>query len=64
MSIPALKELKNNKGATIQYLGGGGGVFVAEKIFISTRLGGALKISNFITLLYKTVLEVNYLVAP
>ena len=31
-------------------------------LFISTRLGGALKISNFITcLLYTTVLEVNYL---
>ena len=36
------------KGATIQYLGGGGaGVFVARKLFISTGLGGALKISHF-----------------
>ena len=28
--------------------GGRGGVFVADKLFISTKLGGALKISNFI----------------
>ena len=41
--------------------GGGAGVFVAEKLFISTRLGGALKISNCITCLYRTVLKVNYL---
>ena len=41
---------------------GGGGVFAAGKIFISTRLGGALKISHFITCLYRTVLEVNYLI--
>ena len=29
--------------------------------FISTRFGGALEISNFITCLHKKVLEVNYL---
>ena len=40
---------------------GGGGFFVADKLFISTRLGGALKNSNFVTCLYRTVLEVNYL---
>ena len=40
--------------------GGGAGVFVANKIFISTRPGGALKILNFIACLYSTVLEVNY----
>ena len=37
------------------------GVFVADKLFISTKLGGALKITNCITCLYKTVLDVNYL---
>ena len=39
----------------------GAGVFVAGKLFISTGLGGALKISHFITCLYRAVLEVNYL---
>ena len=39
----------------------GAGVFVAGKLLISTGLGGALKISHFITCLYRTVLEVNYL---
>ena len=37
------------------------GVFVSDKLFISTQLGGELKISNFITCLYRTVLEVSYL---
>ena len=41
--------------------GGGAGVFVAGKLFISVGLGGALKISYSITCLYRTVLEVNYL---
>ena len=41
--------------------GGGGGVFVADKLFISTKLGGALKISNFIICLYRTVLDITYL---
>ena len=37
-----------NQGATIQSPGeGGAGVFVADKLFISTLLGGALKMSNF-----------------
>ena len=50
------------KGATMRYPGGGGaGVFVAGKLFISTGLDGALKISHFITCLYRKVLEVNYL---
>ena len=51
------------KGATIRFPGGGGrvGVFVAGKLFISTGLGGALKISHFVTCLYGIVLEVNYL---
>ena len=35
------------KGATIQLLGGGGGV-VADKLFISTRLGDALKILSHV----------------
>ena len=38
----------------------GAGVFFAGKIFISTRLGEALKNLNFNTFLYNTVLEVNY----
>ena len=42
-------------------MGGGDGVFVANKLFISTWLGGALKISHFITCFYRTVLEVNNL---
>ena len=51
-----------NKGATIRFPGGGGaGVFVAGKLFISTGLGGALKVSHFVTCLYGTVLEVNYI---
>ena len=52
-----------SKGAIIRFPGGGGGagVFVAGKLFISTGLGGALKISHFVTCLYGTVLEVNYL---
>ena len=38
--------------------GGGSGIFVADKLFSSTRLGGALKISNFISYLCRTVLEI------
>ena len=57
------KEL--TKGGTIQYPGGGGaGVFVAGKLFISTGLGGALKISHFITCLYRTVLELKLFISP
>ena len=41
--------------------GGTAGVFVADKLFISTTLSGALKILNFITCLYRTVLEKIYL---
>ena len=42
-----LSAYKSHKGANIKYPGGGGaGVFVADKLFISTRRGGALKISN------------------
>ena len=40
---------------------GKAGVFVAGKLFISTGLGGALKILHFITCLYRIVLEVKYL---
>ena len=40
--------------------GGGSPFFVAVKLFISTKLGRALKILN-ITCVYRTVLEVNYL---
>ena len=58
-----LSTKPTDKGAAIQYQGGGGvaGVFVENKFFISTRLGGALKISNSITCLYRTVLKVKYL---
>ena len=50
------------RGPTFDILGGGGaGVFVAGKLFISTGLGGALKISHFVTCLYRTVLEVYYI---
>ena len=49
------------RGPPLNIQGGGAGVFVAGKLFISTGLGGALKISHFITCLYRTVLEVNYL---
>ena len=45
----------------IQGGGGGVGVFVADKLFISTGFGGALKISHYITCLYRTVFEVKYL---
>ena len=37
----------------------GAGVFVADKLFILTRLGGALKTLICFTFLYKTVIEVN-----
>ena len=44
------------------FLGGGGaGVFVTDKLFISTPLGRLLKIKKIITCLYGTVLKVNYL---
>ena len=43
---------KEAKGATMRYPGGGGaGVFVAGKLFILPELGGALRISHFITCL-------------
>ena len=45
----------------IQRGGGGAGVFVAGKLFISIGLGRALKITHFITCLYRAGLEVNYL---
>ena len=48
------------RGATIQYQGGGWS-FCRGQIIYFTRLGGALKIANCITCLYRTVLEVNYL---
>ena len=41
--------------------GGGARVFVPDKLFISTRRDGALKISNCTTFLYRTFLGVNYL---
>ena len=49
------------RGPTFNLQGRGAGIFVADKLVISTRVGGALKISNFSTCLYRTVLEVNYL---
>ena len=54
-------EQKEVRGPPLDSQGGGAGVFVAGKLFISTGLGGALKISHFVTCLYVTVLEVNYL---
>ena len=55
------KICKRCYGALFNIQGGGARVFVSWKLFISSRLGGALKNSNFITRLYRTVLEVNYL---
>ena len=49
------------RGAPLDPRGGGAGVFVAGKLFISTGLSAALKISHFVTCLYGTVLEVYYL---
>ena len=49
------------RGPPLDSQGGGAGVFVAGKLFISTGFGGALNISHFVTFLYGTVLEVNYL---
>ena len=46
----AMYESRTQKGATIQSPGGGGGGGQL-KLFISTRLGGAPKISNFTTCL-------------
>ena len=43
------------KGATIQYSGGGLEFLLWAKLFISTGLGAALKISHFITCLYSQV---------
>ena len=56
-------EIKSFRGPPLDSQGGGGGagVFVTGKLFISTGLGGALKISHFVTSLYGTVLELNYL---
>ena len=49
------------RGAPFNIQGGGGGVvFVADILFISTRLGGPLKMLNFTTCLYRTVLEVIF----
>ena len=42
-------------------LQGAGVVFFADKLPTLTLLGGTLQISNFITCLYRTVLEVNYI---
>ena len=39
----------------------GGGVFFADKCFILTRLGGALKIFFFFLSLYGTILIIYYL---
>ena len=51
------------RGPPFNIQGGGGALeyFVAGKLFILTVLGGALKISHFITCLYRTVLVGNYL---
>ena len=42
------------RGPLFNIQGGGAGVFVAGKLFLSTGLGGALKISHFITCLYSS----------
>ena len=50
------------KGPPFNLQGGrGGGVVVADKLFISTRLSGALKIPNINTCLYGTLLDVYHL---
>ena len=60
--IVSVVRFQKSLGPTIQSPGGGGGgVFVADKLFISTKLGGTLKISNFNICSYRTVLDVNYL---
>ena len=59
--VSVVKVPKVIMGPPSNHQGGGGGVFVADKLFISTKLGGALKISNFIIWSYITVLDVNYL---
>ena len=41
------------RGPPFNLQGRGDGVFVVDKLFISTRLGGALKIYSFITIYYK-----------
>ena len=54
------KNSWHNKGAIIQSPapgGGGAGVFVADKLFISTWRGGPLKMSNFKTCLYEQFLK-------
>ena len=62
---PASQRLSRNRvrGATIRYPGrgkGGAGVFVAGKLFISTGLGGALKISHFINVYIEQLLPPDY----
>ena len=59
--VSVVKVSKVIRGPPSNHQGGGGGVFVADKLFISTKLGGALKISNFIICLYRTVLGITYL---
>ena len=54
------RECGSGKEATIQSPGGAV-VFVPDKLFISNRFDGMLKISNFTTRLYRTVIKVNYL---
>ena len=54
----ALSNIYLRGGGTIQSPGKGA-VFVADKLFISTRLGGALIVFNCITSLYRTLLTIQ-----
>ena len=54
-------HLLGGGGAIIQSPGGGGGFLLADKLFLSTRLNGELNILYFITCLFSTVVQRNYL---
>ena len=56
-----IAKLQLHKEGTTIKSPGGTEVFVADKLFISTRLGCQLEIANSITCFYRTVLDVNYL---
>ena len=55
IDVSGWRNWKSLRGPPFDIRGGGGaGVFVAGKLFISTGFGGALKISHFITCLYRS----------
>ena len=61
--VDVQSKMEYNQGAISKFPGRGGWSFCRRFFFISTRLGGALKMSNCMTYdsLYRTVIEVNYL---